>query len=111
MDNESNRRQGVALVLGGTPIYKVAAVIGFSRQAVGRWVKAYREGGDQALVTKGRPGRPARLTDEQRAEIATELAETTPMTASEVRQLIVARYGVVYHTHHVSKLFSQKEAA
>ena len=51
------RRKAVRAVLNGRTQGEAAECFGVTRQSVGRWMKAYREGGVRAL--KGRPqGRP-----------------------------------------------------
>lgn len=54
---ESIRRLAVKAVLDGKTQLEVAKIYGVTRQAVGKWVKAYRTGGAQALKAKS-PGRP-----------------------------------------------------
>ena len=54
---EDLRRKAVKAVLNGRKQVEVANLFGVSRQSVGKWVKAYREGGAKALKTK-RQGRP-----------------------------------------------------
>ncbi len=51
---EDLRRKAVKAVLDGT---EVAKLFGITRQAIGKWMKAYREGGVKKLKAK-RKGRP-----------------------------------------------------
>src|SRR5258708_1701874 len=52
----------------------IAAALGVSRAAVCQWLRRRREGGADALRTRPQPGRTARLTAEQRAEVPGLLA-------------------------------------
>jgi len=54
---EDLRRKAVKAVLGGMNQVEVARVLGVTRQAIGKWLKAYRECGLKALKAK-RQGRP-----------------------------------------------------
>lgn len=49
---EDLRRKAVKAVLDGRKQVEVANLFGVTRQTVGRWVKAYREGGAKALKAK-----------------------------------------------------------
>ena len=54
---EDIRRKAIKAVLSGTKQVEAAALFGVTRQAVGKWVKAYRQGGGKAIKAK-RQGRP-----------------------------------------------------
>jgi transposase len=54
---EALRLRVVAAEAGGRKQVEVAEIFGVTRQALGRWVKAWREGGEKALKGK-RQGRP-----------------------------------------------------
>ncbi|MCA1699325.1 MAG: IS630 family transposase [Actinobacteria bacterium] len=78
---EELRRRAVKLVSEGHKQVAVAEFLGVARQAVGRWVKAHREGGEQALAA-GRRGRRAgektALAPWQQAQIAKAIREKNP---------------------------------
>ena len=59
----------VNMVLSGFPASEIAKMAGVSKVAVTGWVKAVDEKGFDALRSKGRTGRPSKLTDEQMKEI------------------------------------------
>lgn len=69
----------MAAVLGGRTHVEVAKVFGVTRQALGRWIKRYREGGRQALKAKRR-GRPqgGSLTLKQQRRIAKLVIDHVP---------------------------------
>ena len=59
----------VNLVLSGFPASEIGKMAGVSKVAVTSWVKAVDENGFDALRSKGRSGRPSKLTEEQLKEI------------------------------------------
>ena len=73
------RRKAVKAVLNGRKQTEVAALFGVTRQAVGRWIEAYRLGGTQALEAKHR-GRPkgVSLKPWQVAQIAKAIMDRHP---------------------------------
>ncbi len=99
---ESIRRLAVQAVLEGKKQVEVAKMYGVTRQAVGKWVKAHRWSGEQAL--KARPqGRPqgGSLLPWQAAQIARDMVEHLPeqlklpfflWTRKAVAQLIQQRF-------------------
>ena len=90
----------------------IAVALGASRGAVSQWIKRGREGGVEALRTRPRPGGPAKLTVEQRAQIPALLARGAPRcgfggdvwTAKRIAAVIWRTFGVRYHPDHVSRL-------
>lgn len=78
---EELRRRAVKLVSDGHKQVAVADLLGVARQAVGRWVKAHREGGEQALGAgkRGRRhGEKTALEAWQQAQIAKAIREKNP---------------------------------
>ena len=59
----------VNLVLSGFSASEIGKMAGVSKVAVTSWVKAVDENGFDALRSKGRSGRPSKLTEEQLKEI------------------------------------------
>ncbi len=93
----------------------IAVALGVSRGAVSQWIKRGREGGVEALRTRPRPGGPAKLTAEQRAQIPGLLARGAEAygfrgdvwTAARVAAVIWRSFGVRYHRDHVSRVLRQ----
>ena len=56
----------VNMVLSGIPASKVGASAGVTKAAVTSWVKIADEQGFEALKTKKQPGRPCKLSEEQK---------------------------------------------
>jgi len=101
---EDIRCRAIKAVLDGTKQVTVAEIFGITRHAVGKWVKAYRQGGDKALKAK-RKGRPkgGSLHPWQAAQIAKAVIDRHPeqlklpfylWTREAVAQLIEKRFGI-----------------
>jgi transposase len=102
---EELRRRAVRLVEAGRSQVEVAKVVGVRRQAVGRWVKAHRQGGEGALAAGRRGRRPGhtKLNRSQQERIARLVAGKNPeqlklpgflWTRALVCELIFRTYGV-----------------
>ena len=101
---EEVRRKAIKAILDGRRQREVAEIFGVTRQAVGRWVKAYREGGERRLKARQR-GRPRGgfLLPWQAAQIAKMVIERHPeqlklpfclWTREAVAQLIERQFGI-----------------
>jgi transposase len=79
---EELRRRAVSMVcVQGLTQVQTAELVGVARQAVGRWVKAFREGGEEALSAgkRGRRvGQKTALLPWQQAQIAKAIREKNP---------------------------------
>ncbi len=78
---EELRRRALALVSSGEKQVRVAELLNVTPQAVGKWVRAHREGGDQALAAgkRGRRfGEKTVLERAQQAQIAEAIRDKTP---------------------------------
>lgn len=71
-----HRLHGLLLVAQGISANQVAALLGDSPRTVANWIRRFEEEGLVGLVEGERPGRPARLNEEQVAEINTALRKT-----------------------------------
>src|SRR6202453_2884832 len=103
---EELRRRAVRLVDLGQTQVEVAETLGVRRHAVGRWMRAHRRGGHEALAAgkRGRrPGEKTALTASQQAQIAKAIREKNPdqlklpgflWTRALVCELIDRRFGV-----------------
>jgi transposase len=67
--NQARRLLALAAVRDGMSREAAARIGGMDRQTLRDWVHAFNEGGIDALINDTSPGRPAKLTDEQRMEI------------------------------------------
>jgi len=101
---EDLRRKVIKAILEGKSQVEAAQIFGVTRQAVGKWVKKYREGGIRALRAKKR-GRPSKrsLLPWQAAQIAKVVVDRYPeqlrlpfylWTREAVAELIERRFGI-----------------
>lgn len=101
---EDLRRKVLRVIREGKKQVEVAKLFGVTRQAVGKWVRKYREGGERALRAKKR-GRPEKgsLLPWQAAQIAKTVVDHYPeqlklpfylWTREAVAELIGRRYGI-----------------
>jgi transposase len=101
---EDLRKKAIKAVLSGKTQVEVAEIFGITRQAVGKWVKAYREGGEKALKAKRRGRRKGgSLLPWQAAQIAKTVIDRHPeqlklpfylWTREGVGQLMERRFGI-----------------
>jgi transposase len=98
------RFKAVKAVVGGKKQVEVANIFGVTRQAVGKWVRAYRQGGLKALkaAKQGRP-KGGSLLPWQAAQVAKTLIDRHPdqlklpfflWTREAVAQMIEAKFGI-----------------
>jgi transposase len=101
---EDIRIKAVKAVLDGKKQVEVAKMFGITRQAISKWVKAYREDGTKSLKAKKR-GRPkgGSLLPWQAAQIARTILDRTPeqlklpfylWTREAVANLVEQRFGI-----------------
>ena len=83
---------------------EVARQVGVTPAAVSQWVKARREGGEEALLAKPHPGPTPKLNDRQLQRLEKMLRRgprkqgyaTELWTLKRVAQVIEKRFGVTY---------------
>ena len=101
---EDLRRKVIKSILNGKKQVEAAELFGVTRQAIGKWLKAYRAGGSRAIKAK-RQGRPrgGSLLPWQSAQIAKTVIDRCPdqlklpfylWTREAVGQLIESRFGI-----------------
>jgi transposase len=107
---ERIRRRAVRRMMAGESAAEVAKSVGMSRSAVFAWKAKYLASGDAGLAAKPIPGRPPKMTEQQRNELYILIRDTGPgahgfvpalWTRDLVRQLIEARFGV---THTIARI-------
>ena len=112
---EQRRRSVIALLRQKLSLHEIARRLGCHASGVLRWRDALRGGGSAALKAKPAPGRPSRLTAQQKTRLVGFLAQgalahgyrTELWTTQRIAALIEQRLGVTYHRHHVGKLLHQ----
>ena len=109
---EVRRRRAVDLLQDGRTLTEVARTVGADRSSVKRWKRAIKTGGPAALAAKPHPGRPSKLTVEQKhllAAIVRQGARAAGFrnelwTCRRVAHVVRERFGVEYHCDHVGRL-------
>lgn len=102
---EKRRRKAVALKEQGVRPTEIARRLGTTFRSVERWLQTHREHGPEGLKAKPAPGRPPKLTAQQREELVECLLQgalthgfaTDLWTCPRIAELIARRYGVTYH--------------
>jgi transposase len=113
---EQRRRLAVQRVHDGWLHKDVAAFLGVSERAVGRWGAAHRAHGDDGLQAKPAPGGKPRLTDDQALQVlacllrpATAFGFPSDLwTSRRVAQLVADRFGVRFHPDYLREWLRQR---
>jgi transposase len=109
---EQRRLQAVKLHERGWQQNKIAEAFGVTEGAVSQWLKKAKTQGGEALRHQPPPGRPSKLSAEQRAQLPALLAKGPEAfgcrgqvwTTERVAHLIRQEWGVSYHPAHCSRL-------
>ena len=110
---EQMRRAGVRLVRAGVAPFLVAEGLGVSVQAVYRWVKLYRAGGEAALAAKPVPGRVPMVTPEVEQRLYDVIVGKDPRqyrfdfglwTRDLVRQVLESEFGIILSVKSVGRV-------
>ena len=113
---EGVRMQAGALFAAGHSQAQVARQLGVARQNVSRWHAQGRQGGLDALASRGPTGSAPRLSDSQLAAIDQALRQgarahgfdSDHWTLDRVATVIERLTGVAYHRGHVWKLLRHR---
>ena len=106
---EHRRLRALDLLKAGHSAVWVSQKIGCARSAVYAWQKSFRAQGEEGLRAKPAPGRPIRLTTQQRKQLArillsgaTKCGYPSEMwTGRRVAEVTEHHFGVRYHPHHM----------
>jgi transposase len=109
---EGRRQRAWELKQQGWKQQDIAVALGVTPGAVSQWLKRGREQGVEGLRRHPAPGRQARLTAEQLAQLPALLepgAEAYGFrgqiwTCQRVAEVIRRTFGVTYHPAHISRL-------
>ncbi|MHB1818402.1 MAG: IS630 family transposase [Streptosporangiaceae bacterium] len=110
------RLRAVDQVNAGARPAEVAAALGLSRSVLYRWLAAYRDGGQGALLAKPVPGRPPRLSALQVRRLWGLIVGSDPRqlqfdfalwTRGMVRELIRREFGVGLSVVSVGRLLAR----
>jgi len=113
-DLEQRRRRAIDLLKAGASITAVARGLGCSHSSVILWRDAVKQRGLTALKAKPAPGRPPKLTAQQRAKLPRLLLRgpaawgfaTELWTTRRIATVIQRAFGVRLHRAHVSRILS-----
>lgn len=94
---------------------RIAEALGVTKGAVSQWFTRRTQGNEPAWQSKPRPGRPAKLTQQQLLMIPDMLSHGAEAwgfrgeiwTAKRVALILHWQYGVQYHKAHVTRLLKQ----
>jgi transposase len=109
------RARCVLRYIEGESVVALAKEMGVHRSAPTKWMQWFDVDGVDGLRTRTAPGRPPRLTLEQRAEV-TRVVESGPVaagfrsgvwTGALVGEWIKERFGVEYHSQHIPRMLHQ----
>lgn len=109
---EKRRRRAIWLLKQGKNPLEVARAVKASPSSVYRWYRTYQREGWPGLRSHTPPGRPPKLSPEQKLSLI-RLLEKGPRAAGfptdrwrlwELAELIEKYFGVHYHPSHVWKL-------
>ena len=93
-----SRIQGLWLLRSGWRLGAVADVVGVHYRTVQKWLRRYREGGLEEVVSGKRGGRGQQpyLSEAEQSDVVDEVSTGRFRTASEIREWIASEYGVSY---------------
>ena len=93
-----SRLHGLWLLRAGWRLRSVAEAVGVHYRTVQQWVRWYREGGLDAVVShrQGGRGQPAYLSEQAQQDVVREVATGRFRTAAEIRDWIAVAHSVDY---------------
>lgn len=106
------RAKAVLGYLDGRKVIALSEALEVTRGSINRWLQWYQAMGAEGLRDAERPGPTPRLSEAEKAELATVI-EAGPQAAGftsgmwtgpMIGDLIRRRFGVRYHNHHIPRL-------
>lgn len=112
---EERRRGAVAFLHQKLSLHEIARRLGCHPSSVMRWRNAWRAAGPKGLKAKPVPGRPPKLSTQQKQRLVRLLTRgamahgyrTELWTTQRIADLIEDQLAVSYHRNHVGKLLHQ----
>ena len=109
---EERRLSAGADLLAGMKQADVVRKYGVSRATVSTWDKIVHTEGIEGLRMRKAPGKPPKLTEQEKEKLREILIEsplaygweTDIWTSRRVEEVIQKEFGVEYHVHHIPKL-------
>jgi len=114
---EARRRLAVARVNEGWAQADVAAFLGVSTRAVGKWMAAYRAGGEEGLKARPRTGAKPKLSKRQERSVLTWVAKSPRAfgypddlwTTRRLAEVIAKRYGVRFNSNYLAAWLTRRD--
>ncbi len=111
-DLESRRRKALQLLEKQISLNEVARQLGCYASSVMRWRDLVNRVGEEGFKAKSPPGRPPRLSTDQKAELLHYLLlgpgafgyKTQIWTTQRIAELIRKRFKVSYHPDHIGRI-------
>ena len=111
----ARRLQAVVLARRGKTAAQIAEATGMCRRVVQKWVGCYNIGGTAAVHGTPHPGKPPRLTAQQRRQLCQVLDAgadykqdgVCTLRGEEVQDYIHRQFGTLYHLNHIYKLLAK----
>jgi transposase len=115
-ESEARRRLAVTRVNEGWKQKDVAAFLGVSIRAVGKWMAAYRASGDGGLKGKPHPGAKPKLSARRERSVLSWLAKspkafgykTELWTTRRLAEAIEKRYGVRFNSNYLAEWLTRR---
>jgi transposase len=115
-DLEARRRLAVTRVNEGWMQKDVAAFLGVSLKAVGKWMAAYRAWGDDGLKGKPHPGPKPKLSKRQEAGVLACLAKspkafgyaTDLWTTRRLAEVIEKKFGIRFNANYLAAWLARR---
>lgn len=109
---EKRRHKAMEILDSGFSLNEVARKIGCNASSVMRWRDAREKQGQKGLKPKPVPGRPPKLSAQERKRLIIILLkgaiangyQTELWTTARIAELIEQRFGVTYHRDHIGRL-------
>ena len=110
------RAEGVRMLGSGKKTQaQIARDLGVSEAAVSKWNKELQEKGSDALKLRKASGRPPKLNQEAKKQLAEKLKQgaiaagypTEQWTQARVKKMIEQEFGVIYHQNYISRLLDE----
>lgn len=110
------RAEGVRMLGSGKKTQaQIARDLGVSEAAVSKWNKELQEKGSDALKLRKASGRPPKLNQEAKKQLAEKLKQgaivagfpTEQWTQARVKKVIEQEFGAIYHQNYISRLLDE----
>jgi len=100
------------LLEGELDIAAVAHMVGRHRNSINDWIRLFRKGGIEALLTRGEgSGRKGKMTVEAKADLTENLRAGEFRTAGQVEAWLKEKHGIEFKVARPSHLKKDEEAA